>query len=85
MSKNLSFLTFSFFLGYVASGLINQNPIISAANASITNMSYSELVRNRDFRKAVMAVAEEECRTDIRLKGKVKTWFSCGNNSSYAP
>ena len=52
---------------------------------SVAGMDYYVLKNDYDFRRAVMTVAEEECRTDIRLKGKVKTWFYCGNNSRFRP
>ena len=88
MRNKISYLLVtSFLLGYFVNDVVTNTQIklVSEANASVAGMDYYALKNDYDFRRAVMTVAEEECRTDIRLKGKVKTWFYCGNNSRFRP
>jgi hypothetical protein len=88
MTNKISYLLVtSFLLGYFVNdiGINNQIKLVSDANAKVAGMNYIALVNDYDFRKAVMTIAEDECRTDVRIKGKVKTWFSCGENSKHDP
>lgn len=88
MRNKISYLlATSFLLGYFVNDVFtnNQMKLVSDANAKVAGMNYIALINDYDFRKAVMTIAEDECRTDIRIKGKVKTWFSCGTNSKHDP
>ena len=86
-SKNKLAVTVAFLLGYLLSDVLNQNgtnPLVSQANAAVLSSNWRVLVKDKDFRIAVMRVAEEECQTDIHRR-TFKTWFYCGENSRYAP
>ena len=90
MNKNLKpALVIAFLAGYFVSDITNDIGInfISDVAADVAGMDYYDLKGDYAFKKAVMSIAEEECRTDIRFSAKnnIKTWFYCGSNSSYRP
>ena len=60
MSKIFTFLTI-FSIGYVVNDLFSENNInlISEADADVAGMSYIELRRDRDFKKAVRYIVEQ--------------------------
>lgn len=57
---------------------------IGAAMVPEARSSGFDLYRDREFRKTVMKIVEEECRTDID-RNTFRTWFHCGPNSRFAP
>jgi len=84
-TKTLTALVF--FIGYfigsfsqiVGAGFTNE------AKATVSGMSAWDLRNDPDFKRAVMSIAEEECKTDIDPR-TFKTWFYCGGRqSTYAP
>jgi len=87
MYKNLKLtIAIAFLAGYFVSDVINHAGIdvISEARADIYGMDYYDLKSDSDFKRAVMSIVEENCRTDIRVSDH-RTWHYCGSNSSYAP
>ena len=83
-------IALAFFVGYFLSDVtksIGMRPI-SEAHAAVAGMSYLDLKNDWDFKKAVMSIAEEQCRTDVRqasVNSNLRTWFYCGDSSAYAP
>ena len=87
MKKRTSYLlAVSFLLGYFVSDFTSNNQIklVSEANAKVAGLNYSELINDYDFKKAVMTIAEDECRTDIHPE-TFTTWFYCDENSKHNP
>jgi hypothetical protein len=87
MKNKISYLLLtSFLLGYFINDVVStkQIKLISNANAKIAGMNYSALMNDYDFKKAVMTIAEDECRTDIDPK-TFTTWFYCNENSKHNP
>jgi hypothetical protein len=87
MNKRISIaVTIAFLTGYFVSDVINSTGIsfFTEARADIDGMDYYDLKNDYDFKRAVMSIAEEECKTDIR-RSDGKTWFYCGSNSRFAP
>ena len=87
MNKNLKLtIAIAFLAGYFISDVTNDLGVnfISSLNADVAGMSYCNLESDYDFKRAVMSIVEENCRTDIR-RSDLKTWHYCGSNSRYAP
>lgn len=83
--KSKTLIVLAFFMGYFVGDLVKLSGRDTGANAAVAGMSVWQLKADPDFRRAVMAVAEEECKTDIDSR-TFKTWFYCGGASSrYAP
>jgi hypothetical protein len=81
------FIALSFFVGYFVNDMFNMDGIrpISVAHARVAGMSYLDLKNDQDFKKAVMSIAEEQCRSDVNFNTR-NTWFYCGGSTSaYAP
>lgn len=88
MSKSFkTAIALAFLSGYFFSNVINNATVsfITEANAGIYGLSPSDFVGSYAFKTAVMSTVEENCRTDVRFKGTVNTWFYCESNSRYAP
>jgi hypothetical protein len=74
----------AFFAGYFFNDVTKATGFAKEANAAVAGMSSSDLRTDPDFRRAVMSIVEEECRTDIDNR-TFKTWFYCGATSRFAP
>ncbi|MDA0796762.1 MAG: hypothetical protein O2950_09580 [Proteobacteria bacterium] len=73
MNKNLKpALAIAFLAGYFVSDITNDIGIniISNVTADVAGMDYYDLKGDYAFKKAVMSIAEEECRTDLRFKAE---------------
>lgn len=78
-------IVLAFFVGYFVNDLVEFSQFSRNANAAVAGMSARDLRADLDFRRAVMSVAEEECKTDIDPR-TFNTWFYCGGSSSrFAP
>lgn len=82
--KYKTLIALAFFVGYFANDLTRLSGVSINANATVAGMPYWALQADPDFRRAVMSVAEEECRTDINSTA-TKTWFYCGSASKFKP
>ena len=65
MNKILLCLTV-FSLGYVMNDILRENNInlVSQVSAEVDGMDYSDLKRDRDFKRAVRSVVEYNCRSE---------------------
>lgn len=77
-------LVLAIFLGYFLNDMTRELPmrVMPDARADIAGMNAYELKNDREFRRAVMTVAEEECRTDLRGR---KTYFYCNVGGRFDP
>ena len=63
MKNNKLIVLTAFFFGYVISDVVNNvsNGFISEVAADVAGMNYSDLRRDRDFKKAVKYIVSANC------------------------
>jgi hypothetical protein len=81
--KNLLLGIIAINLTFISANLALRS--VEPVQAEIDGMDYYDLKRDRDFRRAVKDIVDENCRVDIATKPKIKTWLYCDTNSRYAP
>ena len=69
MKNNRLIVLTAFLFGYALSDVVNNvsNGFISAVVAEVDGMTYTELRRDRDFKKAVRYIVDSDCT--VRLSG----------------
>ena len=83
--KNKTLIALAFFVGYFCNDISKGGIFTKYANAAVAGMSAYDLRNDLDFKRAVMSVVEDECKTDINPR-TFQTWFYCGGASSrHAP
>ena len=67
MKNNKLIVLTTFFFGYVISDVVNNvsNGFISAVVAEVDGMTYRELRRDRDFKKAVRYIVDSDCTVSL--------------------